>query len=83
MAGGSCTGLAEVLELVAGITGRAVPVLRRDAHPGDVSATDGDIAKAARLLGYRPQVALADGLRRQWRWLEEHRKTALPAGRAW
>jgi UDP-glucuronate 4-epimerase len=33
------------------------------AQPGDVPNTWGDISKAGRLLDYRPQVALPDGLR--------------------
>ncbi len=55
--------------------------LRRVAQPGDVDATAADLTKARDLLGYQPQVDLAEGLRRQWEWLtaREH-----PAGsRRW
>lgn len=83
VAGGVCVTLAETRDLIAQITGLPVPVVERGPHAGDVAVTDGDTAKARRLLGYRPKVALADGLGRQWRWLNDHphRLTASPAGR--
>ena len=67
--------LADVLDTVAQLSGASVPVLRRVAQPGDVDATAADLTKAHALLGYEPQVNLAEGLRRQWEWLaaSEHR----------
>jgi UDP-glucuronate 4-epimerase len=67
--------LADVLDAVAQLSGAPVPVLRRVAQPGDVDATAADLTKARALLGYEPQVDLAQGLRRQWEWLAacEHR----------
>jgi UDP-glucuronate 4-epimerase len=67
--------LVDVLDAVARISGAPVPVLRRVAQPGDVDATAADLTKARALLGYEPQVDLAQGLRRQWEWLAacEHR----------
>lgn len=67
--------LADVLDAVARLSGTPVPVLRRVAQPGDVDATAADLTKARSLLGYEPQVDLAEGLRRQWEWLaaSEHR----------
>ena len=63
------TPLADVLDAVAQLSGASVPVLRRVAQPGDVDATAADLTKARALLGYEPQVGLAEGLRRQWEWL--------------
>lgn len=67
--------LADVLDAVARLSGAPVPVLRRVAQPGDVDATAADLTKARALLGYEPQVSLAEGLGRQWEWLAacEHR----------
>ena len=67
--------LADVLDTVAQISGVPVPVLRKVAQPGDVDATAADLTKARALLGYEPQVGLAEGPRRQWEWLaaSEHR----------
>jgi nucleoside-diphosphate-sugar epimerase len=38
------------------------------ARAGDVRASQADIAKARRLLGFQPSVPLADGLRRTVEW---------------
>jgi UDP-glucuronate 4-epimerase len=67
--------LADVLDAVAQLSGAPVPMLRRVAQPGDVDATAADLTKARALLGYEPQVDLAEGLRQQWEWLAscEHR----------
>ena len=39
-------------------------------------------AKAKRLLGWEPAVALDEGLRRTVRWVEEHRDLYRPSGYA-
>jgi UDP-glucuronate 4-epimerase len=40
-------------------------------QPGDVPITYADVSKAARLLGYRPQVPIREGLRRFVAWYRE------------
>ena len=60
---------SDVLAAIARLAGAEVPVLRRVAQPGDVDATAADLTRARDLLGYEPQVDLAEGLRRQWEWL--------------
>jgi len=32
-----------------------------------------DISKAERELGWKPQVAVRDGIQRLWNWVAEHR----------
>ncbi|HUZ25961.1 MAG TPA: NAD-dependent epimerase/dehydratase family protein [Streptosporangiaceae bacterium] len=66
---GRSTTLKEVLDLVAAITGGAVPVLHRLDQPGDVEVTAADLTRAQELLGYQPSTDLAAGLRQQWTWL--------------
>ena len=41
------------------------------AQPGDVPITYADVSKAARLLGYAPQVPIREGLRRFVSWYLE------------
>jgi UDP-glucuronate 4-epimerase len=41
-------------------------------HPGDVSATYGDISAIAALAGYRPKVQLADGLGQFVEWFRDY-----------
>lgn len=46
----------------------AVPVEHGEARPGDVRDSLADIAKASQALGYRPAVALQEGIRRAVPW---------------
>jgi UDP-glucuronate 4-epimerase len=71
--------LADVLDEVARLSGALVPMLRRVAQAGDVDATAADLTKARALLGYEPQVDLAEGLRRQWEWLAAREHRSHPA----
>ncbi|MFD7056811.1 NAD-dependent epimerase/dehydratase family protein [Streptomyces mirabilis] len=67
--GGNSVSVLDVLNLIADITGAAVPV-HSDAHqPGDVQVTEADLTKARELLGYEPSVSLNEGIERQWKWL--------------
>jgi UDP-glucuronate 4-epimerase len=65
--------LADALRLVAELVDRE-PVLRyEECHPADVSATWADIDKARRLLGWRPEVTFAEGVRRLVDWYRQNR----------
>lgn len=68
VAGGSAAQMVEVLRLVEDLTGRAIPIQRLQVRPGDVAATGGSIEEARRIMGWFPQMTLADGLRRQIEW---------------
>jgi UDP-glucuronate 4-epimerase len=46
------------------------------AQPGDVPQTYADIAKAGRLLGYRPRTRIEEGIRRFVRWFETQNPAA-------
>lgn len=77
---GRSVALGDVLELVAELTGAAVPVVRRLDQPGDVDVTCADLSRARELLGYEPSTDLADGLRIQWRWLcSQDGRTSQPS----
>ena len=60
---------------------RTVPVNHSQSVPGDARRTAADTRLASDLLGYRPEVDLADGLRQEIEWiealLEEERRDAL------
>ena len=74
VASGRSVPLVQAVRIIASLAGAEIPALRRAAQPGDADATAADLAKARDLLGYEPQVNLADGLRSQWEWLaaQEH-----------
>jgi UDP-glucose 4-epimerase len=69
--GGERVALGEVLRLVERVTGRPLQVQRQETQMGDMKDTFADTAAAARDLGFRSSVALAEGLEREWRWIRE------------
>ena len=54
--------LAELVELLEGVTGRKAIRDWRPPEPGDAPLTWADISKARRLLGYQPTMHLEEGL---------------------
>ena len=60
--------LKELLDLIEKVTGKKAIREHKDQQPGDVPLTWADISKAGRLLGYRPQTAPEDGLRKFVAW---------------
>lgn len=69
LAGGSDADVRDLLRIVADATGRDVPVVQHDAQAGDVERTGGDTTRARELLGWTPQVPLADGIAEQVAWV--------------
>jgi UDP-glucose 4-epimerase len=74
---GERTSLLNLIELVEQVTGGALVYQQRPAREGDVQDSLASLERAERLLGYRPRVSLADGLRRTWGWFE--RRPAMAA----
>jgi len=60
--------LNELIATLERATGKKAIRDAKPAQPGDVPLTWADVSKAARLLGYRPQVSLEEGLRRFVEW---------------
>ena len=52
----------------AGPAAHGAPIEFRPAREGDIRASQADIARARRLLGYEPAVGFADGLKATWEW---------------
>lgn len=65
---GQRTSLRQLVELVGTVAGTPVHVDPRPARPGDVRDSLASLDRAGQVLGYRPLVALADGLARTWEW---------------
>jgi len=76
---GAQTSLLDLIELVKQITGRRLAYRRLPVREGDVHDSLASLERAERLLGYRPLISLAEGLRRTWSWLE--RRPPAVAGR--
>lgn len=68
--------LADALAMVEELVGKKANVERSAAHKSDVRATWADIGKAERLLGWRPQVTLREGIGRLVDWYNDNREWA-------
>lgn len=60
--------LNDLIARLESLTGKKAVIERMPEQPGDLRQTCADIAKAARLLAYQPQIKLEDGLRRFYDW---------------
>jgi UDP-glucuronate 4-epimerase len=69
--------LAELIEYLEAATGRVAIRDFRQLQPGDVPLTWANIDKASKLLGYRPQTRMEDGLQRFVAWYRGTRSQRL------
>ncbi|TAF02774.1 MAG: NAD-dependent epimerase/dehydratase family protein [Nostocales cyanobacterium] len=68
--GGSRVVLAEVLDTMAEIVGQPIKRNHIEKAMGDARHTAADVSKAQKILGYRPQVSLREGLQKEWEWVK-------------
>ncbi|HXF96807.1 MAG TPA: NAD-dependent epimerase/dehydratase family protein [Gemmatimonadales bacterium] len=69
--GGGRVRLDRLVALIAAALGRPARIERLPDQPGDVRLTDASLEHARRVLGYRPRVAIEEGIRHFVRWYEE------------
>jgi len=74
---GEAVDLNHMVGVFNGLLGTSFKATYEAARAGDVRHSLADISAARRLLGYRPQVRFADGLRRTIEWYRE----AVESGR--
>ena len=64
--------LADFVALMEQLSGRKANLVPTPRLAADFVRNEADISKARRLLGYNPQVSVAEGVRRFWEWYREH-----------
>jgi nucleoside-diphosphate-sugar epimerase len=67
--GGQRLALTQVLARIEAVTDRRLRVEHAAAQKGDMRDTFADTSAAERDLGFRPSVAVEEGLAREWEWL--------------
>jgi len=68
--GGSRAVLKDVIALLETIVQQPIQIDWLDPSRGDARHTSADTTKAQTLLGYAPKVSLAEGLTREWEWIQ-------------
>jgi len=70
-AGGGRVSVKELAETICRLAGRECSIRYVDPRPGDVKHSQGDGSLAERVLGWRVQTSLEEGLRRTMDWFRE------------
>jgi nucleoside-diphosphate-sugar epimerase len=76
VATGGRISLNDLLKTMNALLGTSVQAIYQDARAGDVKDSQADITKAGQILGYKPTVALEEGLRRTLDWCRSGRNGA-------
>jgi len=69
--GGSKIMLKKALEIIQELIGKEAFISYTKTQKGDMKHTFADISKAKRLLDYKPEVSLKEGLEKEISWIKE------------
>ncbi|MEJ2746303.1 MAG: SDR family NAD(P)-dependent oxidoreductase [Anaerolineae bacterium] len=69
---GEPTLLKDFVEMIETLAGQKANVVHKPKLAADFVRNEADISKARRLLGYNPQVSVADGVKAFWDWYVVH-----------
>jgi nucleoside-diphosphate-sugar epimerase len=75
LSGGSSVSVRELIDQIEAEVDQPIALDRRDRQPGDPQRTGGSTEVAREVLGWKPEVDLAEGLRAQLAWHLSQRRT--------
>ncbi len=62
--------LADLLSTIGNVVGKEVKINRQAMQPGDVERTWADLTRSQKELGYQPATSIAQGIAKQWEWMQ-------------
>lgn len=65
-----CTSIREIAETIVRISGKDIKIEYDISKPEGDKARAADFSYAQKILGWEPQVSLEDGLREQYKWIQ-------------
>ena len=77
---GQRTSLNAMLDLAREVTGVDIPAEYKPPRAGDVRDSLASLERTTRLLGYKPDVDLREGLTRTWQWMQQRNGAPSLAG---
>jgi UDP-glucuronate 4-epimerase len=69
--------VSHLIELIERFAGQQAVINRHPPRAGDMPLTCADLSKAGRLLGYRPQVSIEDGVAQYVEWFRREQARTL------
>jgi nucleoside-diphosphate-sugar epimerase len=66
----------EMIKMLEDRIGKPAQIVRADFHPADVTSNHADVSRAREVLGWEPQVSLAEGITRLVDWYMQERDWA-------
>ncbi|NBB80852.1 MAG: NAD-dependent epimerase/dehydratase family protein [Verrucomicrobia bacterium] len=72
LGGSATTTLSELIKMIESATGIKARIDHLSDQPGDVPRTFADISKAEKLLGYKAQTPIREGIEKYLRWFQKH-----------
>ncbi|PRX50220.1 UDP-glucose 4-epimerase [Prauserella shujinwangii] len=75
---GHSVSVLDMIDAVREVTGRPLEVEHVPAPEGEMPAVVVDLSRSERVLGYRPQVSLTEGLAEVWEYFVEHDREKVP-----
>ena len=73
---GEPTLLIDFVEMIENLAGRKANVIHKPKLAADFVRNEADISKARQMLGYDPQVSVAEGVERFWNWYISQERTS-------
>lgn len=70
--GNTPISINRIIEILEGLLGKKAKVTYREFHKADMKSTWADISKADKLLDWRPQISIEEGLERTVRWYKDN-----------
>ena len=65
-----CTSIQEIAEKIVQISGKEIDIFYDTSKPEGDKARSADYSKAKKVLGWEPKVSLEEGLKLQYKWIE-------------
>jgi CDP-paratose 2-epimerase len=76
---GNALSLRELLDIIGALLGSRPPTIHAEMRPGDQPWYVSDTRALCNATGWQPQIALNEGLRTLWQWLETRSSQPLRA----